>query len=1103
MTLLYKNVALVFCLLTTIIANAQERRIAKTWQDVATVPAISQTRYIVPTKYRTLQLNLPQLRSQLTQVQPADALQRSNAPIFAFPMPDGSIEEFRIWESSCMEPALAATYPMIKTYQGQGIQHPEAQITIDASPYGFHAMAFINEKTVFIDPYAHLQSEYFISYFKSDYPKPAGKGMSCNVLDKNGIEITADRKTEKHEANEPLNYQNRQIQAVTGPQLRSYRLALTCTGEYANFHSPTNSTAQVLAAMITSVNRVNSVYERDIAVHYNLVARDSLLIYHTTNDGFANSSGGTMLNQNQSRTDSVIGSANYDMGHIFSTGGGGIAQLGCVCGNSKARGVTGSPAPVGDAFDIDYVVHEMGHQNGGNHTFNGSQGSCGGNRRSATAFEPGSGVTIMAYAGICGTDDIDQHSIDIFHTGSFDETTAFTQGTGNSCAAITQSGNHTPTCSASIATTTIPAGTPFELTGAASDVDGDALTYCWEEIDLGSSTGPIPTTGNGPVFKSYNPSTSPTRTFPTMNTILTGTAELGNTLVAYARSYKFRMTVRDNHAGCGGSIYTPTVNITAVATAGPFVVTVPNTTGIIWPIGATKAITWNVASTDIAPVNCPNVDIFLSIDGGTTFNQIAAGVPNTGSYDWLVSNTPSVQCRVKVKAANNIFFDINDKNFEIKNVAPTFLLATADTLKTTCIPNSVDYIINTQAISGFSNPITFSTTSGVPAGATVSFSANPVTPGQPVTMTVTLSPSVIASNYNIRVNALSGTISLNQTVKLYASAAAPAATSLLTPLTNETLVPSTPNFTWSAATDATSYLLEVATDAAFATIVATKTTTATNATLSTALAEGVNHFWRVKSINDCGNILSGTRSFTTAFYVCNTYNATTGLPATITATGAPTIDLTLNIPDSFIIADVDVTNVNITHSWIHDLTLDLKNGTTTVSLLPQICDRENDLLGLSFNDAATTAAANAPCPPANIDLKPASPLAAFNGRNAQGTWTFTIKDLVNQDGGSATSWSLKFCSMQSSPIIATETTSPSTAKVLVYPNPTNGVLNVLLSNIHEKATVSVFNIQGQLMAQTTALNTANFQTTDWASGMYIVQVHSTEGIFTHKVMVTK
>ena len=579
------------------------------------------------------------------------------------PTPDGKQQDFSVVESPIMEKGLAVRYPEIKTYLVQGITNPAACGRLDVTYLGFHAMILDGDKTFFIDPYNRGTSNAYLCYYKVNaINKYDGSFCSFNPESDENVqrakEITSD--VELRGAL-PVN-----ARSIAGT-LRTYRLALACTGEYAAFFGGTKPAT--LSAMVTSVNRVTGVYEREVDVRLNLIANtDTLIFLNANTDPYTNNSGGTMLGQNQTTVTNYIGSANYDIGHVFSTGGGGIAGLGVVCGGSKARGVTGSPAPVGDPYDIDYVAHEMGHQYGGNHTFNGNTGSCSGNGNTSTAYEPGSGSTIMAYAGICSPQDIASNSDAFFHTASFDEIVNYTTiSTGNNCPVQTATGNNAPVITSIGNNVSIPISTPFMLTGVANDPDGDTLTYSWEEYDLGPAGAPSTPSGNAPLFRSLPASLNPTRIFPRINYIIANNANpLGEKLPTYARSMKFRLTVRDNKAGGGGVTYDPGfVTLSVVNTTTPFLVTNPNVL-VTWPALSQQTVTWDVSNTNVAPINATNVDITLSTDGGFTYPiTLASSVPNNGTCSVTMPNLTTTTARIMVKPTNNIFFDICNKNFII------------------------------------------------------------------------------------------------------------------------------------------------------------------------------------------------------------------------------------------------------------------------------------------------------------------------------------------------------------------------------------------------------------------------------------------------------
>lgn len=646
-----------------------------------------------PNEFRTFTLDVNAMRSALSQA-PQEFAGGSDEMIISLPMPDGSLQRFRVWHSPIVEAGLLKKYPELgETYIGQGIDDPTATVRFDFLPKGFHAMVISTEGTKMIDPYSDGDIRNYIVYDKSDFPRL--NTFFCEVgtnRDKMNFDIEID-----HSAYLPTF----SPEVISGSQLRQYRLALAGTWEYCNV-AGSNTVAGCLAAQVTIMNRVNQVYERDVAIRMNMIANNDLIVFAgnntgcpvgiggsactSANDPYTNNDGFAMLSQNQSAVNTVIGTANYDIGHVFSTGGGGVATLNSPCGGSKAQGVTGLPSPFGDPFAIDYVAHEMGHQWGSNHTFNTTSGGCGGNRSNTNSFEPGSGITIMGYAGLCSPQDLAFNSIDTFHVRSVEVIVAFSQqGNGNTCAQTSATGNTPPSVTVPAGTTfNIPKQTPFSLTASASDVNGDSLTYDWQQYNAGGSAGAATTTPNSdadgtprPLFRNYLPTTSPTRNFPSLTYIrnnanvpptFTGGILTGELMSAISRTMTFQVLVRDNRAG-GGGVNTATVSVNVDGNSGPFNVTSPNT-NVTYNGNSTETVTWDVSGTAGSPVSAANVRILFSSDGGLTFpTVISNSTPNDGSEAITIPNVNTTQARIRVEAVDNIFWDMSNVNFTINAVA--------------------------------------------------------------------------------------------------------------------------------------------------------------------------------------------------------------------------------------------------------------------------------------------------------------------------------------------------------------------------------------------------------------------------------------------------
>lgn len=615
-------------------------------------------RWTTPINFSLYQLDIEKIKAGLKNA--PQRFSNDESLMIKFPDSDGKIRDYIVQEASVMEPELQSKFPEIRSYTGWQKNHPENSIRFSVTPStGISIMYFDNWEISYLDSYAKDNSA-FILYKRKDLPKN-DRLFECN------IEEELDHLKNNGSTNKAA--------LVSDGQFRRYRLALSATGEYTTFHGGTVPLA--MAAMATTMTRVNGVYEKTISTTLTMIANNNLIVYtNAATDPFTNGAPGTMITQNQSNTNSVIGTANYDIGHVFGTNSGGLAGLGVVCvSGSKARGVTGSGAPVNDPFDIDYVAHEMGHQFGANHTFRAATSNCAGNFNNGTAYEPGSGSTIMAYAGICGSNNNVQANSDAyFHAASILEMYNVLQR-GADCAVKISNNNGVPTADAGL-DYTIPKGTAFVLTGTGTDPNGDPLTYLWEQYDNTNNTQPpVSAATAGPVYRSLTPVASPSRYFPVLSSVV------ANNLIpkwevtpSVARTLNFSLVVNDNKAT--GNQAARDVMVVTVTDNGPFAVTSQAAAGTSFNGNTTIPVTWDVAGTNTGSVNTQNVSILLSKDGGVTFNTVlAASVPNNGSANVILPNENIASARIMVKALNNIYYALNSASFAVSPI----VLATAET----------------------------------------------------------------------------------------------------------------------------------------------------------------------------------------------------------------------------------------------------------------------------------------------------------------------------------------------------------------------------------------------------------------------------------------
>jgi hypothetical protein len=1025
---------------------------------IATDKAVARPSF--PRQFKLFDLNVEPLRAELLTVTGTNAARRSI--IISLPNAEGLIEQFEVFEASNFEPELQARFPQIRAFSGRGITDKHATLKLSISPQGIQTMVFrTDKKNEFIEPYSQNHKVYAVF-------------ISQRTLGKLPWACTTPDQILEMEISERV-----QNAARSTGDLKTMRLAQSVTAEYSNYFGATSASqvGLVMAAINATLARCNGIYEKDLAVHLNLISASTNVIYYNpSTDPYSPAStgaGGSWNGQLQSTLTSVIGEANYDIGHLFgaSGGGGNAGCIGCICVNgSKGSGYT-SPAdgiPQGDNFDIDYVVHEVGHQMGANHTFSNSNEGTGVNK------EVGSGITIMGYAGITGQ-DVAPHSIDIFHQASIAQIQS--NLLNKTCPVTMTMSNVTPVVDA-VANYTIPKSTPFSLTGSASDANaGDVLTYCWEQNDnasssqTGASSVASATKTTGPNWISFRPTISSTRYFPKLSTILSGGLISGplaggdagaNTeaLSSVARTLNFRLTVRDNApyspaspVSIGQTNFTNVV-VTVSAASGPFAVTVPNT-AVSYSGGSTQNITWSVAGTTAAPVSCANVKISLSTDGGQSFPTVlTASTPNDGAEALVIPATPTSTARIKIEAVGNIFFDISNTNFTIGGTVacgdPTGLSASAignntATVSWAAVANAVSYAVDYK-LNSSSAWTSFST-------AQTATSAN-------------LTGLTQGSLYDWRVSATCSAGSGNTVVAQFTTTA-PFVCAAPTGLTASSVTTSGATVSWTAVSGAASYAVDYKLSTASGWTSAATATTATSIALS-GLTAGSIYEYRVRA--NCGS--NGTSGYATAQFTTNSNGCQSPYDVTSNGTigGAATIPFNTNVTGLISPRnDVDNYKFVITNS-----------GTITLTLTTLPADYELRLLNGAGTQVAISQNGSTASETINFTASAGTYYAQVypykKGNNA--TRCYTLKVAL----GSATRPG------ESVPLVT------SKKMLSVFPNPAKDKLNISLTGYEGVSEMRLFDVNGrQISSKRTSHVNSMIDVSTLTKGIYFIKVVTANG----------
>lgn len=1080
-------------------------------EDVANLEKVHRASH--PRTFQVYQLDLERFKQAIQGAPIRGQIAGKSNVIAEFPTPEGTFERFRIAEAPIMEEGLAIKFPMIKSYAAQGIDDPTATMRFTITQFGLHTMTLSgNRSSMFIDPYTEDRATYMVYDKKSLGMDP--QGFEC---------FTGEKVKLPSLENEYASTQR----ATDDSKLRTYRLAQSCTAEYGSIFragATVDATikANIQAQMAVTMARVNGVYERDLAITMVFIANNDQIIYYGTGPTYSNYNSDPWTNEWNTKTaetiDAQIGVANYDIGHNFNTTGGGNAGcLGCVClsvsqtGTHKGRGYTGRANPTGDPFDIDYVAHEMGHQFDGYHTQ--SNNSCR-SGSGLTEVEPGSGSSIMGYAGICAA-NVQNNSDAHFNYVNIRDISANVQ-TGNSstCDVETNLTNQPPVAIVEGASFNIPKSTPFILRGDSTDPDGTAEhTFGWSQNDPenpNSNSAPASTRTVGPMYRSIMPTSSPDRYMPSIADVVAGNlTPTWEVTPSVARTLNFALVVRDNASGFANGIgqTDDALMVVNVEDVTPFTMSTPNT-AVTWNVGSEQTVTWNVGSTTNATINCQNVNIKLSTDGGFTYPiTLACNTPNDGTEPVVIPDNVTSNARIMVEAADNIFYDISDTNFTISNPAPTFVLQRSDLCikQEVCTNASLDIDLDFSTVAGFNQSTTFSASS-LPTGVVAGFTPANLSANGTVTMNLSSFGAVAPGDYNITVTGTSASATNSITVPISVYNGSLSVPTLTTPTNGQTGIVLAPTLNWAADANATSYEVEIATDAGFTNIV-NNTIVATNSyVVNPTLNQLTQYFWRVRSINSCATgTYSGDFNFTTDTCTLCPSVANTTYATSTTLVNINTINRASAKPSGY--SDYtasDITTVNREDQYALNIQVNT-DGAYTVQTLVWIDWNHNCVFDVPSEEYDLGTANNvADGATSNSGLMITVPAGAELGHT-----TMRVTSKYSGDGLPTSCENGHDAEVEDYTLdvqVALSTNEEAFNQFMLFPNPNRGDFTIsLTSSSNQNISVLLHDVRGRQIFDKSYENTGSFNQrvnlTSVQSGIYFVTVTDGEKKEVRKIII--